>query len=74
MTLSLSILLLSYSMALYLFSVAFFEAMKFSREKGKVKGGLFLFSFLFGLIFTQITCLLTSYHDKTISAALLIVF
>ena len=74
MTLSLSLLLLAYSMTLYLFCVAFYEAIKFSSEKGKVKGGLFLFSFTFGLIFTQITCLLTSYHYKTISPALLIIF
>jgi hypothetical protein len=48
-------------MALYLFSAAFYEAIKFSREKGKVNGTTFLFSFTFALIFTRITYLFHPY-------------
>ncbi|MET1181113.1 MULTISPECIES: hypothetical protein [Bacillales] len=61
MNLSLIGLLISYCMALYLFSTAFYEAIKFSREKGKVNGTTFLFSFTFGLIFTRITYLFHPY-------------
>ncbi|PJN90576.1 hypothetical protein [Bacillus sp. mrc49] len=53
--------LISYSMALYLFSTAFYEAIRFSREKGKVNGTTFLFSFTFALIFTRITYLFHPY-------------
>ncbi|MGG0791206.1 hypothetical protein ABE132_21395 [Peribacillus simplex] len=61
MNLTLIGLLISYCMALYLFSTAFYEAIKFSREKGKVNGTTFLFSFTFALIFTRITYLFHPY-------------
>ncbi|MCK1994180.1 hypothetical protein [Peribacillus muralis] len=57
MNLTLIGLLISYIMALYLFSTAFYEAFRFSKEEGKVNGTTFLFSFTFALIFTRITCL-----------------
>lgn len=54
-------LLISYSMTLFLFSTAYYEAIKFSGEKGKVNGTTFLFSFTFALVFTRITYLFHPY-------------
>ncbi|MBT2646298.1 hypothetical protein J7E52_06060 [Bacillus sp. ISL-34] len=54
-------LLISYSMALFLFSTAYYEAIKFSREKGKVNGTTFLFSLTFAMVFTRITYLFHPY-------------
>ncbi|WP_285768125.1 hypothetical protein [Peribacillus sp. SI8-4] len=61
MNLTLFGLLVSYSMALYLFSTAFYEAIRFSREQGKVNGTTFLFSFTFALIFIRLTYLFHPY-------------
>ncbi|MFJ7676429.1 hypothetical protein ACQKL0_00010 [Peribacillus sp. NPDC097264] len=62
MNLLLVALLICYSMALYLFCTAFYEAIKFSKEKGKVNGTTFLFSFIFALIFTRMTYLFYPYE------------
>jgi hypothetical protein len=46
-------LVVSYGMALYLFSIAFVEAIKIGNEQGKVNGTTLIMSFIFALIFTR---------------------
>lgn len=46
-------LLISYCMALYLFSVTFIEAIQISNQQGKVNGVTLIMSFIFALIFTR---------------------
>ncbi|MDQ0219572.1 hypothetical protein ELQ35_18755 [Peribacillus cavernae] len=46
-------LLVSFFMALYLFSVAFIEAIKISNQEGKVKGTTLIMSVSMGFIFTH---------------------
>ena len=46
-------LFISYVMALYLFSVAFIEAIKIGNQQGKVNGTTLITSVIFALIFTR---------------------
>lgn len=52
---------ISYCMALYLFSIAFIEAMKISNHQEKVNGSTLIMSFIFALIFTRLANLLYPY-------------
>ncbi|MEH6948897.1 hypothetical protein [Peribacillus asahii] len=54
-------LLLSYLMALYLFSIAFIEGIKISNQNEKVNGSTLIMSLLFALFFTRMAALFYSY-------------
>jgi len=56
-------LLLSYLMALYLFSIAFIEGIKISNPNNKkVNGSTLIMSLLFALFFTRMATLFYSYQ------------
>lgn len=46
-------LLISYTIALYLFSVAFIEAIKIGNQQGKINRTTLITSVIFALIFTH---------------------
>ncbi|OIK12836.1 hypothetical protein [Bacillus sp. MUM 13] len=46
-------LVISYLMALYLFYVAYFEAIKISNQEGKVNGTLLIMSAAMAMVFTE---------------------
>ncbi|WP_415818187.1 hypothetical protein [Mesobacillus thioparans] len=50
-------LYLSLLMAIFLFSVAYFEAIKIADADGKVHGGTFIFSTICALLFSRFTYL-----------------
>lgn len=53
-------LIISYSMTLYLFIIAYIEAMKICSAEGKVYGGTMIGSFILALVFTRFTYLFYS--------------
>ncbi|WP_419882042.1 hypothetical protein ACN6MY_21940 [Peribacillus sp. B-H-3] len=55
-------LVISYLMALYLFNVAYFEAIKISNQEGKVNGALLIMSATMAIVFTEFSMV---FHNQS---------